>query len=118
MSCCGKGAAATTASAGGAGCSGDKQAGTAMHEDKCCAATKTASLKGLVDEMPYKENKRVTLAGSYACGHCDLAKTDDCSPMLKTTDGKVYPLFQNARAADLKNAAEGKNIEVSGTVRR
>jgi len=88
-----------------------------MHEDKCCAATKTASLKGLVDEMPYKENKRVTLAGSYACGHCDLAKTEDCSPMLKTTDGKIYPLLQNARASELKDA-EGKNVEVSGTVKK
>ena len=118
MSCCGsEAAAAKTAMAGGAGCSGDKQAGTAMHEDKCCAATKTASLKGLVDEMPYKENKRVTLAGAYACGHCDLAKTEDCSPMIKTTDGKIYPLLQNARASELKDA-EGKNIQVSGTVKK
>jgi hypothetical protein len=117
MSCCSQ-AAATTAMAGGSGCSGDsKQAGATMHEDKCCAATKTASLKGLVDDMPYKENKRVTLAGSYACGHCDLAKTDDCSPMLKTTDGKIYPLLQNARATELKDA-EGKNVEVSGTVKK
>jgi len=118
MSCCGgEAAAAKTAMAGGAGCSGDKQASTAMHEDKCCAATKTASLKGLVDEMPYKENKRVTLAGAYACGHCDLAKTEDCSPMLKTADGKIYPLLQNARASEIKDA-EGKNIQVSGTVKK
>jgi hypothetical protein len=84
---------------------------------QCCAATKTASLKGLVDEMPYRENKRVTLAGSYACGHCTLQKTEDCSPMLKTADGKIYPLLENARASELKDI-EGKNIEVSGTVKK
>jgi hypothetical protein len=117
MSCCGSDAAAKTAMAGGAGCSGEKSASTAMHEDKCCAATKTASLKGLVDEMPYRENKRVTLAGSYACGHCTLQKTEDCSPMLKTADGKIYPLLENARASELKDI-EGKNIEVSGTVKK
>ena len=117
MSCCGSDAAAKTAMAGGAGCSGEKSASTAMHEDKCCAANKTASLKGLVDEMPYKENKRVTLAGSYACGHCTLQKTEDCSPMLKTADGKIYPLLENARASELKDI-EGKNVEVSGTVKK
>lgn len=104
-----------TASAGGAGCCGEKSASTASKEE--CSEAKTASLKGLVDEMPYRENKRVTLAGAYACGHCDLAKTADCSPMIKTTDGKVYPLLKNSLASALKDA-EGKSIEVSGTVKK
>lgn len=108
---------ATMAMAGGEGC-GAKATTTAAHgEESCCAATKTASLKGLVDEMPYKENKKVTLAGAYACGHCTLAKTEDCSPMFKTADGKVYPLFKNARSSALKDM-EGKNIQVSGSVKK
>jgi hypothetical protein len=108
---------ATMAMAGGEGC-GAHAAKTAAHgEEACCAATKTASLKGLVDEMPYKENKKVTLAGAYACGHCTLAKTEDCSPMFKTADGKVYPLFKNARSSAMKDM-EGKNIQVSGSVKK
>jgi hypothetical protein len=111
------GSMATTASAAGASCCGEKTASTAMNEDKCCAATKSASLKGIVDDMPYRENKRVTLDGSYACGHCTLQKTQECAPMLKTADGKVYPLVKNARASELRDV-EGKNIQVSGTVKK
>ncbi len=108
---------ATMAMAGGEGC-GAKATNTAAHgEESCCSSTKTASMKGLVDEMPYKENKKVTIAGSYACGHCTLAKTEDCSPMFKTADGKVYPLFKNARSSALKDM-EGKNVQVSGSVKK
>lgn len=112
-----KGASATMAMAGGEGCGAHAEKTAAHGEESCCAATKTASLKGLVDEMPYKENKKVTLAGSYACGHCTLAKTEDCSPMFKTADGKVYPLFKNSRSSALKDM-EGKNIQVSGSVKK
>jgi hypothetical protein len=109
------GCANKTASAG-AGCCDAKSANTAAKEEKCGSA-KTASLKGVVDEMPYRENKRVVLAGSYACGHCTLQKTEDCTPMLKTADGKIYPLLQNSHASELRDS-EGKNVEVSGTVKK
>lgn len=112
-----KGGSATLAMAGGEGCGAHATKTAAHGEESCCAATKTASLKGLVDEMPYKENKKVTLAGAYACGHCTLAKTEDCSPMFKTADGKVYPLFKNSRSSALKDM-EGKNIQVSGSVKK
>jgi hypothetical protein len=108
---------ATMAMAGGEGCGAKATNASAHGEESCCAATKTASLKGLVDEMPYKENKKVTLAGAYACGHCTLAKTEDCSPMFKTADGKIYPLFKNARSSALKDM-EGKNIQISGSVKK
>jgi hypothetical protein len=127
-------AASMTMAAGGEGCTANKtaNAGAKHGEAGCCesnktasaagakgdcTATKTASLKGKVDEMPYRENKRVVLAGAYACGHCSLEKTADCSPMLKTADGKVYPLLENNQAKQMK-AAEGKNLEVSGTVKK
>jgi hypothetical protein len=102
------------AAAGGSCCEGGKTAGAA--NDKCASA-KSASLKGKVDDLPYRENKRVVLAGSYECGHCTLQKTEDCAPMLKTADGKVYPLLQNAQARDMRSR-EGKNVEVSGSVKK
>jgi hypothetical protein len=102
--------------AAAAGCCGGKSASAAGAKGECSTA-KTASLKGVVDEMPYRENKRVVLAGSYACGHCSLEKTAECSPMLKTADGKVYPLLRNTHATAMR-AAEGKNLEVSGTVKK
>ena len=113
---------AKTASAAGssdkaaAGCCESKTASAAGSDEKCSTA-KTASLKGKVDEMPYRESKKVVIAGSYACGHCTLQKTEDCSPMLKTADGKVYPLLQNNHAMEMKSK-EGKNLEVSGTVKK
>lgn len=103
-------------SADKAGCCSSKTASAAGSGEKC-GAVKTASLKGMVDEMPYRENKRVVLAGSYACGHCTLQKTEDCAPMLKTADGKVYPLLENNHAMGMRGS-EGKNLEVSGTVKK
>jgi hypothetical protein len=101
--------------AAAAGCCEGKTA-SAEHGDEC-TGVKTASLKGLVDEMPYRENKRVVLTGSYACGHCTLQKTEECTPMLKTADGKIYPLLRNSHASELR-MAEGKNVEVSGSVKK
>lgn len=121
----GEGCSKSSNSASAAGHDGDKAAGgccegksaSAAGSGEKCATAKTASLKGKVDEMPYRESKRVTLAGSYACGHCTLNKTEDCSPMLKTADGKVYPLLQNSHAMEMRSK-EGKNLEVSGTVKK
>jgi len=103
------------ASASAAGCC-EKGAKSAAAGEKCSEST-SASLKGVVDVLPYRENKRVVLAGSYACGHCTLEKTAECAPMLKTADGKIYPLLKTARASELRSM-EGKNIEVSGTIKK
>ncbi len=108
--------ASSASSHGQAGCCESKTASAAGSGEKCASA-QSASLKGKVDEMPYRESKRVVLAGSYACGHCTLQKTEDCSPMLKTADGKVYPLLQNNNAMEMRSK-EGKNLEVSGTVKK
>lgn len=114
---CDKASKNTNASAGAGGCCEGKSASAAGAKDEKCSTTKTASLKGLVDDMPYRENKRVVLAGSYACGHCSLEKTADCSPMLKTADGKVYPMLKGNLSSEMRGA-EGKNLEVSGTVKK
>jgi hypothetical protein len=113
---CSKSASAASSDKAAAGCCEGKTASAAGSGEKCSSA-KSASLKGVVDEMPYRESKRVVIAGSYACGHCTLQKTEDCSPMLKTADGKVYPLFQNNHAMEMRSR-EGKNLEVSGVVKK
>ncbi|HET6349619.1 MAG TPA: hypothetical protein VFH88_11110, partial [Candidatus Krumholzibacteria bacterium] len=114
---------ATTAAAGHecnmstaakAGCSAGAASAAA---GKNCCSTSTASLKGVVDDLPYAENKRVVLAGSYECGHCTLKMTEQCAPMLKTADGKVYPLIKNSKASDLRKV-EGKNVKISASVKR
>lgn len=141
---CDKGAVTTAAAAGcdkstatAAGSSSEKGFAVAAGGDACCksgnaAATaakegckevcdesKTATaFKGAVDELPYRENKRVVLTGAYVCGHCTLHVTDGCAPMFKTTDGKVYPLIKNAHASDLRKANTGKGIEIASSVKR
>jgi hypothetical protein len=114
--CTDKSASAASAH-GKAGCCDSNKTASATGSGEKCASAQSASLKGKVDEMPYRESKKVVLAGSYACGHCTLQKTEDCSPMLKTADGKVYPLLQNNHAMEMRSK-EGKNLEVSGTVKK
>jgi hypothetical protein len=109
--------ASTAASGKAAGGCCDSKTATAAGSAEKCSSAQTASLKGKVDDMPYRESKRVVIAGSYACGHCTLQKTEDCAPMLKTADGKVYPLLQNNHATDMRSK-EGKSLEVSGTVKK
>jgi hypothetical protein len=106
----------STAMAAGAGsCCESKSVKTAAMEG--CEA-KTASAKHAVDKLPYAENRRVVLAGTYECGHCELHLTDECSPMLKTADGKIYPLLHNARVEALREAKCANGVEVSGLVRK
>lgn len=111
--CCKEGAQASAAMAGGDGCAKSAAAGS----KEACAQAKTASLKGVVDEMPYRESKKVVLTGAYACGHCQLQKTEECSPMLKTADGKVYPMLQSNHVAEIK-AAKAASIQVTGVVKK
>ncbi len=100
---------------------------TSAAGSSCCSSMSTASagcekgadsaaIKQVSDEVPYAENKRVVLTGSYVCAHCSLHATEACAPMFKTEDGKIYPLMKTARASDLKKA--GKTVEVSTRVRR
>jgi len=112
---CEKDAHATAASSAGCCAKGVKTASAEGGEH--CTEAKSASLKGVVDELPYRESKRVVVAGSYACSHCTLHKTETCAPMLKTTDGKVYPLLKNSHIAAIKGT-KGGNIEVSGVVKK
>ncbi len=107
---------ATAMAAGAGSCCESKSAKTAAMEG--CDQAKTASVKHAVDTLPYAENRRVVMSGTYECGHCALQLTDECSPMLKTADGKIYPLMDNARVEAMREAKCANGVEVSGLVRK
>jgi hypothetical protein len=125
-SCCESKSAGAAASSGQA-CDGAKaiRAGTA---GKSCDAVKTAGAAGscekntalktaAVDVVPYREDKRLVLTGSYECGHCGMGVTPECSPMFKTVDGKVYPLWNSNRVASLRED-DDKNVEIATVVKK
>ena len=131
-SCC----EAKSASAANAGGSCDKSAAvqTAGGTTSCDAAAKTAHAKtagsaescekstqtaaASVDAIPYREDKRVVLTGTYECGHCGIGATAECSPMFKTADGKVYPLWNSDRVANLRDDKAAKNVEIATVVKK
>jgi hypothetical protein len=134
------GAVKAVATAAGSGCratsaaaaaSCDKSAVKTAGAGSSCCASKTAhaaacekkqlqsaAIKDGVDEIPYRENKRLVLTGNYACAHCALEITEACAPMFKTADGKVYPLMKSARATELRKAGAKNAVEVSVRVRK
>lgn len=111
-STCDKAAAMHTA---GAGHSCDAAAKTAMS-GSCTMSTKTAA--AAVDVVPYREDKRLVLTGMYECGHCELGATAECSPMFKTADGKVYPLWNSDHVTALRKDNTAKNVEIATVVKK
>lgn len=70
--------------------------------------------------MPYRESKRVILAGEYVCGKCSLEKLDTCQGFVKTGDGNLYPLLKSGKLKGLckSAAAHGdKQYKIVGHVR-
>ncbi len=110
---CDKSAAVHTA---GAGQSCDAAAKTAGSHASCEKSTQTAAAS--VDALPYREDKRLVLTGSYECGHCGIGATAECSPMFKTADGKVYRLWNGDRVASLRNDKAAKNVEIATVVKK
>jgi hypothetical protein len=138
------GVSGSTMTAGGASCCQAKSAGAAASSGKACdeakairagvsgkscdAAVKTAGAAGscekttslttaAVDVVPYREDKRLVLTGSYECGHCGIGATAECSPMFKTVDGKVYPLWNSDRVASLRQDND-KSVEIATVVKK
>jgi len=119
--CCkasGKAAVAGYTKKASASCS--KSAG-ATASAACCkaekAAAKIAALRGIVDELPYRESKRLVVTGSVACGKCSYHLTESCAPLLKTTDGKVYPLIKSDFVKQMRNSSAAE-FKVSSRVRK
>jgi hypothetical protein len=71
-----------------------------------------------VDEVPYREDKRVVLTGAYACGHCTVGISAECAPMFKTADGKVYPLWNSDRVKDLRGSDATNGVEIATVVKK
>ncbi len=115
--CCKSSAAGATAASGTIAC--DKVSATAAGAGKSCgSAVETKTAAAAVDAVPYRENKRLVLTGSYECGHCGLGATAECSPMFKTADGKVYPLLDSERVSQLRDDNASKNVEISTVVKK
>ncbi len=125
------GVSGSTVTAGGGSCCESKSAGAAVAAGACdkSAAAKTAGAAGscekstavktaAVDEVPYRESKRVVLTGTYECGHCAVGATADCSPMFKTADGKIYPLLDSSRVSSLRDDKVAKNVEIATIVKK
>jgi len=108
--------------AGGDACCKTGAVKTAAAGEGCkavCDEAKTASaFKDAVDDIPYRENKRLVLSGAYVCGHCNLKVTEGCSPMFKTADGKIYPLIKNPEAMELRAADSGNGVEIATSVKK
>jgi len=136
------GVGGSTMTAGSGSCCESKSAGAAAstkHCDEakairagtsgksCDSAVKTAGAAGAcektslttaaVDVVPYREDKRLVLTGSYECGHCGIGATAECSPMFKTVDGKVYPLWRSSHVASLRQDND-KNVEIATVVKK
>jgi hypothetical protein len=77
-------------------------------------ASKTAS----IETVPYREGKRVVLAGHYVCGHCELGVSDGCQPGFQTKDGKNYLLIKNNLSSELRSSARDKDVEIVTRVRK
>ena len=109
---CNKSAKAAAA----AGCCSKDEAAKAG----CCEKAEQAyfdQLKELSDEIPLRENARMTVTGTAVCGHCDLGKTDSCQPMVKTADGKLYALGHGLKVHDMKTLQAGKEVSITGRVK-
>ena len=74
-------------------CSRSAEAKSATKTAGSYSCSKSASVT--LAAIPYREGKRVELAGNVACGSCDLKTTKDCQAVFKTADGKAYLLIEN-----------------------
>jgi hypothetical protein len=73
-------------------------------------------LKKVVDEIPEAERSRVVVAGTLECGHCTYDAVGTCQPLLKTADGKVYPMLRNHLIKKMHKSGAAK-VEVTSNVR-
>jgi hypothetical protein len=124
-SCSSKGATASAGCSGKSAVAGYEKAACSKSAcaGACCSATAQASkqasdVREVTDELPYGNNKRLVLTGSIACGKCTYKTTASCAPLLKTADGKVYPLSPNNNLVnDMKHSKAG-SFEVSARVKK
>jgi len=124
-SCSSKGATASAGCSGKTAEAGYEKAGCTKTacSGACCSGTAKASaqasaVRDVSDELPYGNNKRVVLSGSLACGKCTYQTTTACAPLLKTADGKVYPLSPNNNLVSEMKHSKAGSFEVSARVKK
>ena len=74
-----------------------------------------AQVREAADVIPYRENTRVELTGTYKCGMCDLGTTDKCQAFLKTANGQLYPLDKNSKVKQMYKSG-AKEFKVTARV--
>jgi len=113
--------ACTRSAAASACCATSGKAAVAGYSKDACsdkAAAKSAALSEIVDEIPYREAKRLVVAGTMECGSCTYQKTSTCAPLVKTEDGKVYPLVKNHMIKRMRQEKTEQGFELSTRVRK
>ena len=132
-SCC-MGASASVASSSGctrsasyasASCCDGKAAVagyTKTGDKKACsketAEEHAAAIAKITDEIPYRADKRLVLTGTMQCGQCSYEATASCAPLLKTVDGKVYPLAPGQILTKMKKTEAADGFEVTTRVKK
>jgi hypothetical protein len=58
----------------------------------------------------------VTVAGTIECAHCTYDAVATCQPLLKTADGKIYPMLRSNLIKKMKHSG-AKQVEVTSNVR-
>lgn len=89
----------------------------------CCAKAKraahTSALKKVADNIPYRESKRIVVTGEVLCGKCtEIGEMATCQPMVKTSDGKLYPLVKNGVVKKLRACHSENKYKISGRVKK
>jgi len=114
------GACARSAAAASGCCASGKAAVAGYTKGDCAnkASANAAALAEITDEVPYGERKRIVVAGTMACGNCTYQKTAGCAPLIKTGDGKVYPLVNNEMVKRMREAEAEEGFELSARVRK
>lgn len=89
----------------------------------CCSSDAHAShakaVGKVVDKIPYRETKRMVVSGSVVCGGCTMEGIDRCQPMVKTGDGKIYPLVRSAMVKKMGGCRGGETTyRIKGRVKK
>lgn len=117
-----KKAAAQCKTAEFSGCKSEK-ACAGKCSSTCCADAKraahTSAVKKVVDNIPYREAKRLVVTGEVMCGKCaKIGEMVKCQPMVKTNDGKIYPLVKNGVVKKLRACHSDSQYKISGRVKK
>ena len=95
---------------------GDEKA--CSKEAKEATEAHAAAIAKITDEIPYRADKRLVLSGTMQCGHCSYEATESCAPLLKTVDGKVYPLAPGQILTKMKKTEAADGFEVTTRVKK